>query len=197
MENKESEINELETVQDVQKQEEVPKRSPGRPPKKKEEAPVRTKRPKIDRNEEVLCRSITHGKLIYISKRTGIAVVWRKYGDPEFIEYGELMTMKASQPAFLERPLIIVEDDEVVTALGLNYIYEKLIDIENLDDFFNLSIKKMEEGIEKSPRGIKKLISNKARELIENGQLYDIRKIQMLERKLNVDLQIFLNNDNV
>ena len=114
--------------------------------------------------------------------------------DEEYLDFGELITMKASQPAFLTRPLIIVEDDDAVENLGLAKVYENIINPDDLDKFFNMSLNKMETVLEKSPKGIKKLIISKAREMIENNQLYDIRKIQLLEKTLKIDLQIFFND---
>lgn len=152
----------------------------------------RKKRKKIDSNEEVICRSIATGRLIYISKHTGLTTIWSKFGDEEALEYGELRTMKASQPGFLTRPLIIVEDDEVVEALGLKELYRQMVDIENIGSFFKKSAKQIKEDLRKSPKGVRQLVGSKAREMIESGELHDIRKIKALEEELKIDLTIFM-----
>ena len=156
-------------------------------------APVRQKVTKIDANELVCVRSVTKGGLTYISSKTGTTVKWENYGVEEYMEFGELLTMRASKPRFLNDPFIIVDDEDVAARLGLTKLYENMIDIDNLEGFYEQSLTAMEEQLDKVPKGIKRLISDKSRELIQNGALYDIRKIKLLEDKLQLDLQILLD----
>lgn len=52
----------------------------------------------------VACTNMTSGKLIYISTRQmGFTIEWEHEGDVEYIELGELVTMRNSQRAFLKR----------------------------------------------------------------------------------------------
>jgi hypothetical protein len=80
--------------------------------------------------------NITNGILIYKSKKTGMHLQFEKYGDIEYIEFGELLTMKTSSRKFLEEPWILILDEEVVKYLGLEKLYKKLVHPENIDAIF-------------------------------------------------------------
>lgn len=149
------------------------------------------KKKQIDRDQLVPCRNVTVGKLIYVSKKTGLNTLWMNYDDVEFIDVGELLTMKASQPKFLTEPWLVIDDEDVVEYLGLKHLYAKLADVEDLDNFFSKSHTEMESILEKLPNGTKNSIISRARQLVEDGTLFDNRKIKVLEKSLKVDLSIF------
>ena len=46
-------------------------------------------RPKLDPSYLVECVNMTQGKLVYISKKTGIKIVWGGFGDLEILELSE------------------------------------------------------------------------------------------------------------
>lgn len=157
------------------------------------EEPKRKKVAKIDPSELIAVRSCTFGKLIYTSRKTGISYIWENKGDEEYLEFGELMTMKASSPKFLKSPYIVIEDEDVIEKLGLTDIYKNITMIEDLDRFFRLPLGEMEEKIEMFPQGFRSTLLTTANKLIKSGQLYDIRKIKLLENKLKVDLETSLD----
>lgn len=156
-----------------------------------EKAKAPSKRRNIDRNEMVKVRNISSGSLVYKSQKTGLTTVWEEYGSEEYLEFGEILTMKASQPRFLNKPWILIEDKDVVEYLGLKKIYDNLIPIDELDAFFYLQPSEIAEKLDVVPQGVKDLVASKARKMIEAGQLYDMRIIKILEEKINVDLSIF------
>lgn len=144
----------------------------------------------IDRNEMIPCRSLVYGRLTYISTRTGLMTVWNDYSTLEYLEYGEILTMRASQPKFLNKPWIIVEDEEAVESIGgLKEMYNKLSDIGDIEAFFNKQPKDFEETFAKLPTGAKSLVATKAREKIENDTLYDIRIINIVDKYLETGLK--------
>jgi hypothetical protein len=149
------------------------------------------KRRKIDKDEEVSCRSVVSGELIYTSRRTLMTVEWDEYGSIQYLTVEELMTMKSSQKSFLTRPWIIVEDDEIVDYLGLRSIYDNIIPLEDLEGFLlNTDLAELTSELQKAPRGIKDLLADKAREMIVNETLHDTRVIKILNTQLNIDLSL-------
>lgn len=154
------------------------------------EKPVMRKK-QIDRDLMVACRNVTEGRLIYVSKKTGLQTIWSNHGDVEYMDVGELMTMKASQPKFLTEPWLIIEDDDVVEFLGLKHLYQRLVDVDDLDSFFMKSHTEMEQILDRVPNGTKDSIATRARKMVEDGSLYDNRKIRVLEQKLKIDLSAF------
>ena len=159
-----------------------------------EEKPrTRRKAMQIDLNEMICVRSVTKGGVIYISPKTGMQVTWEDAGVEEYIEFGELLTMKASRPRFLNEPFIVVDDEECAEVLGLTKMYETIAGVDDLDVFFSQKPDVIEAKLDKVPKGIKKLIGDKSRELVQKGELFDIRKIKILESKLEIDLQMLMD----
>ena len=147
----------------------------------------------IDLHEFIEVRSVTNGGLSYKSPKTGVIVRWRECGDTEYIEFTELMTMKSSNPRFLNEPLIVIDDEDVVAKLGLSKLYEDMFDVDKLEEFFEYSVTKMTELLETMPSGIKTLIGDRAVNMIKDETLYDLRKIKLLEDKIKIDLQILMD----
>lgn len=153
--------------------------------------PKRKKKIEIDRNEMVACRSTTGGKLIYVSTRSGNKYVWRDYGAVEYIDVGELLTMKSSQPTFLEDVLFVIDDEEAATFLGLDETYENVFQLGDINSFLKKDAKELEEILPKLPAGLKATVAAKAREAMENGTLDSRSIIKLIEDKLDVSLQVF------
>lgn len=154
--------------------------------------PTRKIAKQINRDELVICTSVTDGGLTYLNNRNGFGTMWTDRGSFDYISVQELITMKNSQPRFLNEPWIIIEDEDVVEYLGLKQMYKNILDVEEIEKFFNLSIDAMKEKIKILPKGIKETLAGKAQTMIKNGTLYDIRVIKMLEEELKVDLQLLM-----
>jgi len=182
------------TKQAEAKQDEVIKEVPEVTETKDEKPTSKQRKQKlqIDRNELVPCRNATDGQLIYKSKKTSEIVTWSDYGDVEFIEVGELLTMKASQPKFLTDVWLVIDDEEVVEYLNLQEVYKNLADIDDIESLFAKSPTELREITVKLPKGLKETVATKARKMIESGDLYDTRKINVLEQTLNIDLKLFM-----
>ena len=159
---------------------------------KEETKPVEEKKSsekkKISRDTMVSCRNLTSGRLTYISKKTGMETVWSEFGDEEYLDVAELLTMKTSQPSFLKSPWIFIEDEDVVEYLGLKELYKTIIPIDEVDDFFKLPIDKARKILPQLPKGMKTLIGEKARKGIQEETLDNTKMIRLLQDELNLDL---------
>jgi hypothetical protein len=144
----------------------------------------------IDKYKPIPIMNVTNGQLIYISKKTGVEISFSDFGDIEYIDYQELLTMRSSQRRFIDEPFILILDDEVVNHLGLTKQYEnmKFIKDGSIDHIFRLNQEEFEEILEKAPKGIKHSIITRARVLYETGELYDIRKIRYLNERFNAEI---------
>lgn len=150
---------------------------------------ARTKRKTVDKNLEVACRSVVSGELIYISRRTNEPIEWEDYGDIQYITVEDLNTMKSQQKAFLTKPWIIIEDEDVIDHLGLRSIYEGILPIEDLEAFLlETDINELVQAVRKAPKGIKELLVDKAREMVADERLDSMRTIKALNVELNIDL---------
>ena len=97
----------------------------------------------IDKQMLVPIMNVTNGKLIYQSKKSGSEFQFEQYGDIEYIELYELLTMRSSQRKFLDEPYIIVLDDEVADYLGLSNVYKKLTHATEIDRIFKLPLENL------------------------------------------------------
>jgi hypothetical protein len=148
------------------------------------------KKIEIDKKQMVQIKNVTSGGLFYKSLRTGFTISMSEYGDVEWIEAEELITMRSSVPVFLTKPWLIIEDnDELVEYLGLKKMYEDIACAKELDNFFSLPIDEIKERLKIMPTGIKQTIGEKARQMIANETLDSIRLIKTLEEELHINLQ--------
>lgn len=154
----------------------------------------RQKRVEIDRNELIACRSTTNGRLIYISPRSKEKFIWDSFGQVEFIEMGELITMKSAHPKFLMNVQLVVDDEEAAEYLGLNKIYDEMLYVDDLDEIFEKTNDELLEILPKLPAGLRKAVGTRARTLIEEGaQSLDSRsKVNLIGQELGIDLQLFI-----
>ncbi|MGD7047080.1 hypothetical protein FZC83_02355 [Rossellomorea marisflavi] len=143
---------------------------------------------KVELDDVVACRNLTSGRLVYISKKTGFESVWSEYGDVEYLPVSELLTMKSSQPKFLKDPWMFIDDEEVADYLGLTKLYETIIPVDDVEDFFEMSANEARQILPKLPKGTKTLLSERARQGIQNGSLNNLQLIKLLEQELQIDL---------
>lgn len=174
------EVEESQAKEVAQEKEATPKKEVAKPRKKAD----------INRDELILCRSAVRN-LVYISKRTSEKFEWSDFGDVQYISMGELITMKSTQPRMLKEGWIIVDDEEAIEQLGLAKMYGNLFEIDDIDEFFELSDSEMRRILTNMPRGFKNTLATFAREKVESGELDSNKKIKLLEELLEVDLKIF------
>lgn len=148
----------------------------------------RLKKPSLDKNELIPVMNITNGSLVYQSRKTGLEVKFERYGDIEYLEVGELLTMRSGQRRFLDEPWILIMDNEVVNYLGLDKLYNKLENPQNIDNIFKFDNEAFEQIVTSSPRGYAQLIISRARAKIKDGTLDSVSKIKLLEDRFKVEL---------
>lgn len=161
---------------------------------KEEVKPNRRRLSQIDTNELIPVRSLTKGKLVYVSRATNARYVWSEYGDIEYLTFGELNTMRSQYPRYIKDCLLLIEDDEVIELFNLGNLYETVYSVEELDNIFRKPNEYLSETLPSLPSGIKKAIASRAKELIESDKLTDYNKIKVVQEALKVDLKISLKD---
>lgn len=147
-----------------------------------------TKKKDIDRYEPIPVMNVTNGQLVYVSKKSGAEWNWSQYGDVEYIEFQEILTMKSGQSRFFNEPYLIVLDEDVVDYLGLTKMYDKLVDLNSLDKLLTVDQKSFENVIETSPRGIKLTIIQMLKDHVEANKEVSLKKIKYINEKFNMDI---------
>lgn len=170
----------------------------GRPPKNKivkvEEKIVTQPQPTVKKerslNEMVSVKNNTHGKLVYVSKRfAGQEYEWTNFGDENFLELQELISMRNSYPTYFRDCWVMLADEDL-EYLNVKKYYENIINMENFDDIFKLSVDKLKAKLEQLPKSMKESVSKRARQLRQSGELDSIKIIKAIEDVLKVDLSI-------
>ena len=121
----------------------------------------------LDTVVPVVCN--VYGGATYISKKaTGYIVEWDSFGDIEYIELGELVSMRNTDRRFFEDNWIVLEDVDDYTSVELyNFLkvgkyYEKYYTPETIDSIFDLEPSTLIRTISELSSGMKSTIASRA-----------------------------------
>lgn len=139
-------------------------------------------------NDVIECRSVTGGELIMIGDKTKLHYTWSDYGDTAYVEYQDLQALQSRKSGFLVKPRFIIEDEELVAqwASMLKPIYDK-INTKDIEEFFKLPVNKFEAQLKIMPTGLKEAVKTRAVQMIQNDELYDIRKVRAIDNAWGTD----------
>lgn len=140
--------------------------------------------------------SNTTMKLIYVSKKTmGYTVEWEEMGAVEYIELGELATMKNTDKRFFEDNWIVLGETEDYTPmqfydfLKVSKFYKNVFTPENIDEIFTYSKDKIVKTLSTLSRGMKDTIAVRAKQKLDNDTL-DKNIVDTLESSLGIQFTI-------
>lgn len=150
---------------------------------------VKKERKVIDLKMEVPVRSVFDGTVGYTNGRTG-TIEWESYGDEQWMKVEELVAMKSSKPIFFTKPWLIIDDEEVSEYLKLTEIYNSVLDVENLEHLYDLSLTEIVNKLKVLPKGFKETIIGKTQKMIEDGSLYNMKIIKAIEKELDFQFDI-------
>ena len=164
--------------------------------KQTDNKPVNTKK-KIPLDTNISCKSAVRGTLTYLSKRmAGYQVVWNDFGDEEFLDLQELISMRNTDLRFFKDNWIIIDDSEGYTAqeimdyIKVSQYYNKNLNIDNFDSLFNESPDKIKEIVSTMSSGLKDTVAMRAKQLYNAGTLDSRKRIEALEESLGVELEV-------
>lgn len=134
------------------------------------------------------CRSVTGGELILVGSKTKLHYTWADYGDTAYVEYQDLQALQSRKSGFLTKPRFIIEDEDLVEqwASMLKPIYDK-INTKDIEEFFELPINKFKAQLKVMPVGLKEAVKTRAVQMIQNDELYDIRKVRAIDEAWGTD----------
>lgn len=152
--------------------------------------PVNTQKviKKYSPNDLIECRSVTGGELILIGDKSKLQYTWADYGDTAWVEYQDLQALQSRRSGFLTKPRFIIDDEDLVEQWGsmLKPIYDK-INTQTIEDFFELPLNKFKAQLKIMPEGLKDAIKTKAVQMIQDEELYDIRKVREIDAAWGTD----------
>lgn len=148
----------------------------------------------LDTIVPVICNSV--GGLIYISKKTmGYTIEWDGLGSVEYIELGELSSMRNTDRRFFEDNWIVLDNtDEYTSAqlydfLKVSKFYENVFTPDTIDEIFTYSKNEIVKTITGLSRGMKETIAARAKYRLDNDNL-DKNIIDTLEESLGIQFTI-------
>lgn len=152
-----------------------------------------------DLNRMICVKNIARGKLIYTSKRQiGYTIEWANKGDTNYIELGELVSLKNTDRRFVTEPWIrIIEDDEIEILKYLNVLkyYEGILGINSISEILQLDFDSFKKRFNNLPKGYRNAVAEQASEMIKNGTLDSIKIKQYIEKEMGIDLDILIKAD--
>lgn len=144
------------------------------------------KKVNVSLNDIVYVQSCFHGDLFYRSKRNnGFIVEWQQFGEEQPVDVDELMYMRNTQPTFFKEQWIrLVGDnaDDVFEFLHLDRYCKNNLKFDDFDDVFAMESDEIEMVVKSFTPSLRESFARRALELIETGELDNLKKIQAIER---------------
>ena len=135
----------------------------------------------------VACTNLTSGKLVYISrKQMGYQITWERPGDVDYLELGELVSMRNGQRDFFEKNWLGIDDPEIVEYLNIGQYYSNALDFEDISSFVDLSIDDMRKKLQYMPAGTKETLKIKIMQMLANDEIDSLKKINFLKESLDI-----------
>lgn len=143
-------------------------------------------------DEQIECRSVTYGELLFPGKKSQLLYTWSNYGDVTYVEYQDLQALRSTNSPYLKDPLFVIEDEELIEQWPeLKHLYSKIA-VQDADDLFNLPLDKFKSAISSLPIGFKESIKNMASAKILDGTLDSLAKINAMDDILGFDLKFYI-----
>lgn len=155
--------------------------------KQEDETIVQVKE-KFKDTDEIAIMNGVNGALTHRSGRTGRSWKFMEFGQRDKMPYSELLALKNSSPKVFSEGYIIILNKDIQEQFGLSELYKTIITPDNLHDIFKKDVAELEAFVDALPNGMKVTFVSKARELYNSRQLYDIRVIEMIEKKFGFSL---------
>ncbi|MBQ0090699.1 MAG: hypothetical protein KBT27_15340 [Prevotellaceae bacterium] len=152
------------------------------------------KNKKFAPDDLIECRSVTHGELILIGKKSQLQYTWANQGDVTEVEFQDLQALYSTKSRFIVEPLFVIENEELLENWKslLSPIYDKIVEAD-LNDMFKLTPSQLKKRLKSSPEGLRKSIMSMAAEKIVAGELDSISRIKAIDEALNTELMSMIN----
>jgi hypothetical protein len=151
------------------------------------------KKKTYDKEDGILCKSITNGLLLVTGEKSNILYKWADYGDVEEVEYQDLIYMIRSRKACIYKPRFVIQDEDIVAQYPeLKTLYDSLYSTKDLTEILNLPIPQMKAAIAELPDGALEAIKGVAASNIYAGRYDSVKKIKALDEIFGTQLLLTL-----
>lgn len=161
-------VKEAEEVQDVVEEKVVPTEQPR----------------EFQKDDLIEVNSVFAGSCTLVGRRSGNVYVWETLGEIQYVEYQDLLAEITNRYSkYIYEPLLLIEDEDVINKNPkLKDLYDAMIDVEDIEDsLLNDSVEELRSILITLPSGLKETVKSVASTLMQDGALYDVRKIRLLD----------------
>ena len=130
-------------------------------------------------------KSNFYGLLYYKSKVTGYECEWSNYGDINLLTIAELQNMRNGQRKFFTENWVVFAGDNAQDALDwlqIRQYYGDIVELDSIDEVFQWSPERIESSVAKMAQSAKDSIVMRAYDMIQAGEMYDMRVIRAVEK---------------
>ena len=118
---------------------------------------------------------------------------WQEVGHVEYMTFDTLKNMWRNNKGYFKNLWLKPNDDRVINKFGLTKTFEKYEYLMDASNYTRKNIKAVCDAIKETPNGLKFAICDKVKNLVVNGEVTDISIIKELEKRLQIDLIVFLD----
>lgn len=159
-----------------------------------DEAPVaiekKTKTELQDTDEIAVVSMIPN--VSYKDSRTGDFYIWDKVDHCEYMTFEVLKNMWRNSKGYFKNMWLKPLDDRVINKFGLESIFKNYEFLMDASNYTRANINKVCDVISSTPNELKYSIFNKIKDLVVSGEIVDIHVIRFLEKRLDLDLTVFV-----
>ena len=141
-----------------------------------------------DIRTEVAVKNNFVGTLIYISKKSGVEVIWENYGDVNYMTIEELINMRNTQKSFFQNNWILIDEEEAIDILKFLQVfkyYEKSFEC-NIETLMKDTPATIKKKIGMLSKEVKENLIVSISNLIENGEIDSVKRIKAFEEAFEV-----------
>lgn len=151
---------------------------------------------KRDKDDQIECRSVTAGELVYIGPKTRIPYDWTNAGDISYLSYEDVLAAVMSRSDYIFKPYFIIEDEELINDprfREVKQLYDSMYDRDDIDALLHrMSVNQFREEFPKLPAGIKHTVEAEISRGIADGSFDSIGKVHVVDEVCGTNLAMLL-----
>lgn len=118
---------------------------------------------------------------------------WHEVGHSEYMTFDTLKNLWRNNKGYFKNLWLKPMDDRVINKFGLTKTFEKYEYLMDGSNYTKKNIKAICDAVKETPNGLKFAICNKVKNLVISGEITDAFVIRELEKRLQIDLLVFLD----
>lgn len=147
----------------------------------------------LDMKAQVPVRKICFGQVGYRCKTVNRFLEWNTDGAENMMTIEEVLNMNNTSPKFFHTPKLIIDDVEVMKALGLTELYNTLFEVEDLNVFYGNQLSYVSNKLSEMPKDLRNEVITRTVNMIASGELKTnnmLGIIRLLKNTYGIDIEI-------